>query len=469
MSEHVPLRVLDALAAGAWAMDETYLRAMLEVAQREHGPALEALAARRDRPLDNTARATIRDGVAILPVTGPLFRYANLFTAVSGATSMQSLAADFGAALEDRSVRAILLQVDSPGGDVNGVAEMAGTVLAARGRKPVQAYVGHMAASGAYWIASAAAKVFVDPTAMLGSIGVVRTVRDARAAEEKAGIRTVEIVSSVSPDKRRDPTTDEGRAQAQALVDRLASEFVNAVALQRGVSPETVVADFGRGGVLVGSDAVAAGMADGVSSFEAVLASLVSTGSSAGGPVRLFVPRAAAAASSEKTMEIKTVSDLEAAFPELVAQLEKDAATAARAEGETAGREVGQAEGKAAGLLEGATAERGRILGIQAHQVAGTEKLVAELVADGKTTPDQAGARILGELRAQGPRALAALKADEPPKTGAGATPAGGGSQTMTAKDAATAIAAEMKAAEERGEVISLAQAGSRVRARAAG
>lgn len=473
MTEHIPLRVLDALCGGIWAMEEGYLRAMLEIAAREHGAALEALAARRDRPLDNTARATVRDGTAVIPVVGPLFRYANLFTMVSGATSMQTLAADLGAAVEDRQVRQILLQVDTPGGDVNGVAEMATSILAARQKKPVYAYVSHQAASGGYWIASAADKVFVDPTALLGSIGVVAVKRDSRAAEERAGVRTIEIVSSQSPDKRIDPATDEGRAKTQAMVDRLAAEFVSAVALQRGVSVTTVLADFGKGGVLIGADAVAAGMADAVSSFEAVMTSLASTGSPAGGSARLFVPRAAAAAHSEPRMEIKTVADLTAAHPDLVAQIRKEAAEtaagAARAEGEKAGKEAGLAEGKAAGVAEGATAERTRILGIQAHGVAGTEKLVAELVADGKTTPDQAGARILGELKAQGPRALEALKKDEPPKTGAGPTTAGGGATALTASDAAKQIASEMKAAEESGAPISFAQAGARVRARTRG
>ncbi len=437
MSDRIPTRVLDTVLAQQWAMEPEYLQGLLEVANRDHGPALEALAARNDKPLDNTQSTTVRDGVAIVPVVGPLFRYANLFTMLSGATSIGTLATDFTAALEDRAVRAIVLSVDSPGGEVNGIAELATMIMAARDRKPVYAHVGHSGASGAYWLASAAEKVFVAPTALVGSVGAVMTIRDTRKVDEARGIRTIEIVSSQSPDKRVDPTTDVGLSKLQAVVDRLGEEFVAAVARQRGVSVEKVLADFGKGGLLVGADAVKAGMADGVSTLEAVIASLSSTGSPAGGSVRNFTPRAAAAASSEMTMDIKTVSDLRAAYPDLVAQLEKDTATGARAEGEAAG--------KALGVTEGATAERNRIIGIQGHQVAGTEKLVAEMVADGKTTADQAAARILAEVKGQGPRALAGLKADEPQRTGSGPTAAGGGGDEMSAYDRGRVIAMRAK------------------------
>lgn len=468
MSDRIALRVLDTLATQQWAMQEEYLRAMLEVAGREHGPALEALAARRDKPLDNTRRTTVRDGVAIVPVIGPLFRYANLFTELSGASSVQMIATDFQAALDDRTVRAIVLDVDSPGGEVNGIDEMAAMVMAARDRKPIVAHIGHLGASGAYWIASAASRVTAASTAMVGSVGAVMKVLDTRERDARSGVRTIEIVSSQSPDKRIDPSTDAGAARLQIVVDRIAEEFVAAVARQRGVSIESVLADFGRGGVLVGADAARAGMVDGVSTLESVLASLAADRA---GP-RPFITL------ENRMAEITTVAALRAAYPTLVGQIETDAAAKARTEGEAAGRtaglvdgekagrEAGLAEGKAAGMVEGATNERARILAIQAHAVPGAENLVADLVADGKTTADQAGARILAELKAQGPRALEALRGAEPKNPGAGATGTGAGATTLTVEDASKQIAAEMKAAEEAGAPISFAEAGSRIRAR---
>lgn len=136
------------------------------------------------------------------------------------------------------------------------------------------------------------------------------------------------------------------------------------------------------------------------------------------------------------------------------------AVAAAREEGRTSGFAAGRAEGLnegqaggspgeqeiAASRAAGAAAERTRILGIQAHQLPGTEALVAEMVADGTTTPDQAAARILGEVKAQGPRALQALKADEPRRTGSGATAAGGGD--LSAYDRGRVIALRAKGKE---------------------
>ncbi len=131
-----------------------------------------------------------------------------------------------------------------------------------------------MAASGGYWIASAADRVVVSELAILGSIGVVLGVEDKTAAEERRGVRNIQFVSSQSPGKRPDPTTDKGRSQIQAMVDDLAAVFVGAVAKHRRVTTDAVIKNFGAGGVKIGAKAVASGMADEVGQFETVLASL---------------------------------------------------------------------------------------------------------------------------------------------------------------------------------------------------
>lgn len=257
-----------------WAMTEAALRQLLDIAARETAESWEAVAAKFGKPLEATWTVEIRDGVAIVPVNGPIFRYANLFTMFSGGTSVQDLATDFQASLENPSVKAILLNVDSPGGEVAGINEMATMIRAAAGAKPVVSYVGGMAASGAYWLASQSQAIVADATAMLGSIGVVATFRDKKAADEKAGIANYEIVSSQSPKKRMDPATESGRAYIQALIDDLAAEFVAAVAEGRGVTAEKVLSDFGQGGVMTAKRAIDAGMADRLGSFESVLAEL---------------------------------------------------------------------------------------------------------------------------------------------------------------------------------------------------
>lgn len=277
------MTMLDRLFDTPWLTTEAALRGVLEVATRERldpGMADALRAAREQRPaavamrqgvpLDNTRAVSVRDGVAIVPVTGPIFRYANLLTDLSGATSIQSLARDYQEALDSPLVSAILLAVDSPGGEVTGVAELAQVIYESRSRKPVAAYVDGMAASAGYWIASAAGEIVADPTAALGSIGVVMAVRDP----SKTTAREIEIVSSRAPYKRLDPTTQAGRDQYQRMVDAIEAVFLETVARNRGTTPETVAAEYGQGGMLIGREAVAVGLADRLGSFESTLAGL---------------------------------------------------------------------------------------------------------------------------------------------------------------------------------------------------
>jgi len=280
------IRAWTYVADRPWAITHSALQQILDIAAREN-PDWEAVAAKTGKLLESTWTVQVRDGVAIVPVMGPIFRYANLFTMFSGATSVEDFATDFQAALDNPAVKAIVLNIDSPGGEITGVNELGAMIArAAEGSKPVIAYAGGLAASGAYWLASQAQKIVADPTAMIGSIGVVATIRDSREKDAKAGITTYEIVSSQSPNKRLDPATDEGRAAMQVILDDLASEFVAAVALGRGVSDETVLNNFGKGGMMTAKRAIEAGMADELGSLEGVLAQLASPGSEAGPAIK---------------------------------------------------------------------------------------------------------------------------------------------------------------------------------------
>jgi hypothetical protein len=144
-------------------------------------------------------------------------------------------------------------------------------IRAANAVKPVTAYVDGMAASGAYWLASAAGKIVADETAQLGSIGVLATVVDDRESDERRGVKRFEVVSSQSPLKRTDPATDAGRDQLQQMVDAMAKVFIQKVAGFRGTSEDRVAADFGRGAVMPAGQALLAGMADSLGSLESLL------------------------------------------------------------------------------------------------------------------------------------------------------------------------------------------------------
>lgn len=277
------MRALEAALNVVWAMEEGALQTLLAIAAREHETTPEALEAYRAKSLANAERARARDGVAIIDVIGATFKRANLMTAMSGATSYEMIRADFQAALDDPKIKAIMLNIDSPGGEASGTGELAEAIFAARGQKPITAYVGGMGCSAGYWLASAADNIVIDPTALLGSIGVKWALRGDKPASDKDA-PSYEFVSSVSPMKNADPGSKEGAAQFQALVDAMASVFVGTVARNRGVDTETVLNEFGKGGIFVGKDAVQAGLADSLGSFEAVLADL-----SAGGRKRTGV------------------------------------------------------------------------------------------------------------------------------------------------------------------------------------
>lgn len=259
-------------ASQPWLIQSEWLETILSIADG-HGD-IEALQTKLGRPLENTRRVTMHDGVAVIPVTGPIFRRANLFTEISGATSTQVLAQDIRTALDNPYVLGIVLDIDSPGGHSAGINELANLVRAGTSIKPIVSYAGGTMASAAYWFGAAAGEVVADATAIIGSIGVVSTFQDTRKRDEKSDVRTVEIVSSASPDKRIDPTTDAGRAKVQEVVDALADVFIGSIATFRGKTPEQVKSDFGRGGVLVGAAAKAAGMVDRISSLETVIAEL---------------------------------------------------------------------------------------------------------------------------------------------------------------------------------------------------
>ena len=314
------MRIWNRVTGEPWAITEPALHTILEIAARENETP-EAVAAKLGRELRNTHTVVERDGVAIIPVVGPLFRYANIFTQISGASSYEILAKDFTAALDDPAIKAIILDIDSPGGEVNGVAELAGMVFEARGRKPIIAYASGDAASGAYWLASAADQIVVSETSALGSIGVVGVYRRKDAGESAS---EVEIVSSQSPHKRLDPASSEGKKRLQQRIDAMANVFITTISRNRSVDPTTVMDNFGGGDVMIGAAAVGAGLADRVGSLERLISEL--SGSSNPPVSEGFLTKTSP--TKEKTsMDIETLVQ---EHPDLVTQIRREATMAER-------------------------------------------------------------------------------------------------------------------------------------------
>ena len=271
------MSALDAIMTRTWVIDPPCLDLLIAVASgggdveqaAEERRRYEALSTRPGEPLPGASpKSSLRNGVASIKVLGPIFHHANMLTEISGASSCTSIGRDFQAALDNPSVKAILLDVDSPGGQVGGTHELASMIRESRNRKPIHAYVSDRGASGAYWIASAADRVIASPTAALGSIGCIGLMP---AADRKGYVK---IRSAVSPRKQPSVETSEGRAQVQEEIDAIGQIFAEQVAQSRGVTLSKVLTDFGAGGLLIGQHAVSAGLADSLGSYESAHAAL---------------------------------------------------------------------------------------------------------------------------------------------------------------------------------------------------
>lgn len=264
---------IDRVLADPWAITAEQLRVICGIADQSARTPPRQLAAQLGRPLGNQRHATLRDGVATLALEGSLFAKANAMTEHSGATSYEIFANDLRDALADDSVRAIVIAVDSPGGQVNGASELATMVYEARKRKPVVAFIAGMGASAAYWVAAAASEVYAADTAQVGSVGIVAAVG---AAADDEGV--YKFVSSQTPAKNRSVATPEGADAVQRNVDALAEVFLDALALYRSRPRSIIETKYGSGDVFIGRDALARGMVDGITTLEALHAKLRTAG-----------------------------------------------------------------------------------------------------------------------------------------------------------------------------------------------
>lgn len=240
---------------------------------------IAAIEAQLGKPLQNEQPPyQIIDGVAVIPVQGVIAKRMNLFSRISGGASTELIGRDIRAALADQRVHAIVLDIDSPGGSVDGTQTLADQVFGARGQKPIVAFADGFMTSGAYWIGSSAEEIYLSGnTVITGSIGVATQHADYSRAYDKEGVTVTDIYAGkykrIASDTK--PLSDEGRATLQAIVDQIYTVFVDDVARNRGTDAESVLKNMADGRLFVGKAAIEAGLVDGVSTFDALIADLV--------------------------------------------------------------------------------------------------------------------------------------------------------------------------------------------------
>jgi len=213
-------------------------------------------------------------GIAIVPVQGTLVHRLGSLRPYSGMTGYDGIRAVFLQALHDPEVQAIVLDIDSPGGEVSGCFDLVDTIHAMRGVKPIHAVLNEAAYSAAYAIASAADRIAVPRTGGAGSIGAICLHVDFSKALSGAGV----AVTLIRDGERKaegneyEPLSDAARAQIQADISAVTTLFIDTVARNRGVPPARLRAL--QGATLQGGQAVDAGLADAVAAPDAAFAEL---------------------------------------------------------------------------------------------------------------------------------------------------------------------------------------------------
>lgn len=268
------------IAARLYGTPLLVARAKLDVILSAIGPRLAGQALSFDgEPIPAATVDVTPDGIAIVPVIGTLVARSGYLGAASGLTAYSDIAESIEAAATDPGVRAILLDVDSSGGEVGGLFDLVDHIQAIRTQcgKPIWAIADEAALSAAYAIACTADRLYVTQTGEIGSIGVVAIHVDESVADAQAGRAWSFIHAGAAKvdGNPHQPLSDSARTTLQADVDALYGKFTTLVAERRRMSPDAVRAT--EAAVYRGDQAVVAGLADKVGTLRVALADLGAT------------------------------------------------------------------------------------------------------------------------------------------------------------------------------------------------
>jgi len=280
-----------ALAGKLWYVHEQKMQEMLafleiKLAGGSSVPeVIESIRAVNQAAAARSQQTAAKPGaIAVIPIYGMIMhrQMADISGGSSG-TSTAVLSAAIRQAVEDPGVSSIVLDIDSPGGDVDGVDELATEIYQARKQKKITAVSNCLCASAAYYLAAQASEIVVSPSSLTGSIGVYTMHEDDSAMLEAAGIKLelIKFGENKAEGNSLGPLTDSAREHLQLIVDTYGIAFEKAVARGRGIKQDEVHSKFGQGRVFDAKTAVRIGMADRVGTLADVLGQS-GTGKSAG-------------------------------------------------------------------------------------------------------------------------------------------------------------------------------------------
>lgn len=259
------MQIMMACAAEPWALEKSKLVSVANFLRfkaaggQYSAEEVARITQKREKEVQKTDGA-----IGVLPIQGVIGERMNLLDDISGGTSSELISKQFRAMLNDSAIKAIILDVNSPGGVARSVEEVAQEIYEARGIKPIVAQVNTCAASAAYWIASQADEIVVTPSGWAGSIGVYTIHEDISEMLAMEGIKETLIYAGEFKvlGNSFEPLSDEAKSVMQQRVDELAASFVRGVARGRNVSLSHVNERFGQGLMFGATELVDRGMAD---------------------------------------------------------------------------------------------------------------------------------------------------------------------------------------------------------------
>src|SRR4026209_2479962 len=220
----------------------------------------------REILLQRGARATT-DKIAVITMRG-------LISSSLPGTVSDSMVDDLRAALqqarEDSRVKAIVLEIDSPGGEVTASDEIYSAVVKTRARKPVVVYMDSLAASGGYYVSCGGKFLMANETTITGSIGVIIQTLNYEQLFNKVGLASVVFKSGKFKDMLNGarPVTPEEREFVQSFVMKTYDKFLGIVAKERRLEPDLLRNTVADGRILSGKDALDNKLIDGVGQIE---------------------------------------------------------------------------------------------------------------------------------------------------------------------------------------------------------
>ena len=276
--------ILAAFASEYWAMEETKLMAIVDLlAMQADGMKFSADEIEARIAPQTAASVARRDGaVAVVPLRGIIAPRASVVanSSTGGGLTAEGFIQSIEAVAADEGVKAIVIDADTPGGNVLNVDEASAAVAAVRGVKPIVVQVTGSLASAGYWVGASADEIVMSPSSQAGAIGVRTAYDDVSERLSKDGInREILSAGKFKGEGLLGPLSDETRAYMQGRLDEYYGMFVDRVAQGRGVTAAAVRDGFGQGRVLGAAAAVREGMADRIATMSETL-----TRFGAGGP-----------------------------------------------------------------------------------------------------------------------------------------------------------------------------------------